>query len=67
MKKRLTKQEAKYLAKRNGINFNDDFYLLSLEKVTYLANLGKLCGYKYNKKGKWYSLAFFQHLKKVNI
>ena len=63
---KITRQEAKKLAIKMGIDFKKDFFELRSTSVTELVNIGKLTGYKKGKNAPGsYARMFFYHLQKI--
>ena len=63
---KMTKEEAIKIAVENGINFNEDFHVLSSGKVDTLVDLAKKVGYRKpesasGSRGRY----FFYHLKRA--
>jgi len=66
MAKRMAKQEAKKLAVKAGINFNEDYHQLRSSDVDYLDGLRKLVGYRKPVSASGSNCRyFFYYLKKV--
>jgi hypothetical protein len=58
-KNKLTKTDAKNLAKKLGIDFSKDFYELSNTHVSELVALSKLVGYKKPKTASGSTARYF--------
>jgi hypothetical protein len=65
MAKKITKQDAKNLAKKVGVDFTKDFHQQPMSVATELASIAKLKGYKKpaNANGST-ARYFFNYLKK---
>ena len=62
---RITKTEAKRLAKKAGINFNKDFFITSNSQKQDILSIAKLKGYRKPKTASGStSRYFFEYLKK---
>ena len=63
---KMSKEEAKRIAQRNGISFHNDFYKLSPSEVDMLVDLAKKVGYRKpasasGSRGRY----FFYYLRKA--
>ncbi len=62
--KKITKQEAKKLAIKAGVNFKKDYFEQDI--TTVLKNIGALQGYKHSKSsGRSYGQSYFYYLQKL--
>jgi hypothetical protein len=65
MAKKITKEEARTLAKKVGVDFNKDFYQQGFQMATELVAIAKLKGYRKPKNANGSTARyFFQYLKK---